>query len=187
MPFCSKCGAEVLEDVKFCTKCGASIVEAGFLAVELHLADWGKRFVAWLIDVVIVGVIPNVLRLSGVWREFHLWPLEPIPFFDFGLGSVIPFVYWTLVEGYSGRSIGKLVMDLKVTRLDGSKIDFTQAALESFGKAFILPIDCIIGWILDSCKEKRQRVFNKLSNTIVIRVPKEEIKPKGVEYIKDEK
>jgi len=76
-------------------------------------------------------------------------------------------------------------MDLKVTRLDGSRIDFAQAALESFGKAFILPVDCIIGWVLSSCKEKRQRVFNKLSSTIVIRVPKEEVEAKGVEYIRD--
>ncbi len=145
--------------------------------VKLRLANWGSRFVAWLIDIVIVGLIPNV-TLGPLRFDFD-------PLSLFGLGSVIPFIYWTLAEGYSGRSIGKLVMDLKVTRLDGSQIDLAQAALESFGKAFILPIDCIIGWILSSCCAKRQRLFNKLSNTRVTRMPKEEVEAKGVEYTKD--
>jgi len=162
----------------FCPKCGAALSETQIPPVRLRLANWGSRFIAWLIDIVIIGLIPNAIIGPLRAYEFQPWPF-------FSLGSIIPFIYWTLAEGYSGRSIGKLVMDLKVTRLDGSKIDFAQAALESFGKAFILPIDCIIGWILASCKERRQRIFNKLSNTIVIRVPKEEIEIKGVEYVKD--
>jgi hypothetical protein len=36
-----------------------------------------------------------------------------------------------------------------------------QAAVESVGKAFLLPLDCLLGWIL--------RIFNYLSETIVIR------------------
>jgi len=173
------------EDAKFCPKCGAPLTETELPTAKLHLAKWESRFVAWLIDIVIVGLIPNALLSSGLGYEFHLWPFEQIPFFDFGLGSIIPFIYWTLVEGYSGRSIGKLVMDLKITRLDGSKINYAQAALESFGKAFLLPIDCIIGWILSSCCAKRQRLFNKLSNTIVVHMPKEAAEAKGVAYTKD--
>ena len=166
------------ENAKFCPKCGTSLTETETAQVKLHLADWGSRFIAWLIDIIIVGLIPNALNRLGFGAGFHIWPF-------FSLGSTIPFLYWFIVEGYSGRSIGKLVMNLKVTKLDGSKIDFAQAAIESFGKAFLLPIDCIIGWILESCKEKRQRLFNKLSNTIVVRAPKEEVEPKGVEYVQD--
>jgi len=43
-----------------------------------------------------------------------------------------------------------------------------QAAIESIGKAFLLPLDCIIGWIL--YPSRRQRLFNYLSDTIVVRV-----------------
>jgi uncharacterized RDD family membrane protein YckC len=132
-------------DAKFCPKCGAPIITSETPVtsseapqVKLRLAKWESRFVAWLIDIIIVGLIPNALRSSGLGYEFNLWPFEQIPFFDFGLGSIIPFIYWTFVEGYSGRSIGKLVMDLKVTRLDGSRIGYAQAALESFGKALLV-------------------------------------------------
>jgi uncharacterized RDD family membrane protein YckC len=42
-----------------------------------------------------------------------------------------------------------------------------QAALESVGKAFLLPLDLILGWILHP--RKRQRILNYLSGTIVLR------------------
>jgi hypothetical protein len=38
----------------------------------------------------------------------------------------------------------------------------------SFGKSFLLPIDIVLGWILTN--EKRQRVFNKLGDTLVVKI-----------------
>ena len=50
--------------------------------------------------------------------------------------------------------------------LPGNKIDIKGAAIESFGKAFLLPIDVILGWIFTN--NKRQRIFGRISDTIVI-------------------
>jgi hypothetical protein len=41
------------------------------------------------------------------------------------------------------------------------------AAIQSFGKAFLLPIDVFFGWIFTN--DKRQRLFNRASDTIVIK------------------
>jgi uncharacterized RDD family membrane protein YckC len=135
------------------------------------LATWGERFVAWLIDIVILSIIiqPVKLLIGLAWPGFVWAPFFPswIPFVDFGLSNVIYFVYWMLMDGTYGRSIGKMIIRIKVTRLDGKLADMPHAALESLGKAFLLPIDCIIGWILHP--KKRQRIFNYLSETIVIR------------------
>jgi uncharacterized RDD family membrane protein YckC len=60
-----------------------------------------------------------------------------------------------------------MVMRIKMTRLDGSQIGMGHAALESLGKAFLLPLDCLLGWIL--YPKKRQRIFNYISETIVIK------------------
>jgi hypothetical protein len=51
--------------------------------------------------------------------------------------------------------------------LDGKLINFTQAAIQSIGKAFFLSLDCILGWIL--YPRKRQRAFNHLSETSVVK------------------
>jgi hypothetical protein len=50
----------------------------------------------------------------------------------------------------------------------GNISDIRNVAIQSFGKAFLLPIDVFFGWIFTN--EKRQRLFNRASDTIVIKV-----------------
>jgi uncharacterized RDD family membrane protein YckC len=167
MPSCRNCGNELPESAQYCPKCGTPVESAK----QLRLAFWGERFLAWLVDVVILGIIMapiSVLTWLG-WPGFVIVPRIPfwIPFVNFGLSNVVYFLYWMLMEGIYGRSLGKMLMRLKVTRLDGEPIDMAQAALESVGKAFLLPLDLILGWILHP--RKRQRILNYLSGTIVLR------------------
>ena len=70
------------------------------------------------------------------------------------------------MEGIYGQSLGKMIMKIKVTKLDGRSVDLPHAAIESIGKAFLLPIDCIIGWLLYG--DKNQRLFNYISETLVV-------------------
>lgn len=170
MVYCKSCGSELPESVSFCPKCGA-IAEK---APEVKLALWGERFLAWLIDIIILGVLIGMIRLF-VWVAWpgYVWvPAIPnwIPFVDFGLGNVTYFLYWMLMDGIYGQSIGKMIMGIRVAQLNNEPASIGHAALESVGKAFLLPIDCILGWIL--YPRKRQRVFNYLSGTIVVRVSK---------------
>jgi uncharacterized RDD family membrane protein YckC len=71
------------------------------------------------------------------------------------------------MESFYGQSFGKMVMRLRVTRLDGSKAGLGNAALESVGKAFLLPLDLLLGWFL--YPKRKQRIFNYISETIVTR------------------
>ena len=90
-----------------------------------------------------------------------------IPFVDFGLDNVIYFLYWMFMEATYGQSIGKMILRIEITRLNGEPASMVQSAIEGVGKAFLLPIDCIIGWIL--YPGKRQRLFNYISGTIVVK------------------
>lgn len=182
MPYCIKCGNELPEGAKYCHVCGTAVVAeeapaapavpttpaAPMAQVETgpKLAFWGERFVAWLIDIVIIGAVAFVLgllRLSFTW--WSGWP-DWIPFFN--LNGIFLFLYWLLMDGLYGQSFGKMVMRIKITRLDGSQIGMANAALESVGKAFLLPLDCLLGWIL--YPRRRQRIFNYLSQTVVIKI-----------------
>jgi uncharacterized RDD family membrane protein YckC len=51
--------------------------------------------------------------------------------------------------------------------LNGEPLTMGNAAIESLGKAFLLPLDCIIGWLFFPAK--KQRLFNYLSGTIVVK------------------
>lgn len=124
-----------------------------------------------------------VTTLIGIVYSFpHLYDIPGNLFpLDLGLNSGALFFYWTILEGYSGKSIGKMALNLRVTGRSGEKIGFGAAALSSFGKAFLLPLDALIGWI--AMPGTNLRLFNRLSNTIVIKTEYEP--PAGVEYIKE--
>ena len=62
-------------------------------------------------------------------------------------------------------------------------MDLKSTAIESFGKAFLLPIDVILGLIFTN--NKRQRIFNRISNTIVIKLKKPEVTQEDIKYTKD--
>ena len=141
----------------------------------LMLANWGERFVAWLIDVIIIGAILTPLRWlmpSAIWSWENVlpWYVSWVPFVDVGLSSLIHFLYWAFLEGTYGQSIGKMVMRLKVVRMNGDSADLGHAAIESIGKSFLLIIDLIVGWIMYTAK--RQRLFSYLANTVVVRTPR---------------
>ncbi|MGI0021430.1 MAG: RDD family protein [Nitrososphaeraceae archaeon] len=158
--------------------------------VEIVLAGWVDRFVAWLIDFIIVSIVLGVLfALMSFPFGFSFYSndmaldrknFEPFHYF---LSSLVFFGYWTYFEHTSGQSIGKKLLNIKTTNLSGKRVDIKSAALESFGKSFLLPIDVILGWLFTN--NKRQRIFNKISNTIVIKLrPREEL-TENIRYRKD--
>jgi uncharacterized RDD family membrane protein YckC len=177
LPYCQKCGNELSEEAKFCPVCGTKVPtlevpseSKGQIAAEIKLAFWWERFVAWLIDAVIIGVVVGILGLFSLLAGLTWWSSWPswLPFFNFNLTGLLYLLYWMLMDGAYGQSFGKMVMRIKVARVDGSQIGMGNAALESIGKAFLLPLDCLLGWIL--YPRRRQRIFNYLSETIVIKV-----------------
>lgn len=140
------------------------------LPSKITLAKWTDRFFAWLIDFVIISVITSSIVFGSVETidfEEWLWAESStyIPM------SAIFFAYWTILEFKMGQSIGKKIMNLRVTNLDGNTPTLKGILISSGGKAFLLPLDVILGWILTD--KYRQRVFNKLGDTIVVKIKKE--------------
>jgi hypothetical protein len=137
------------------------------------LANWGRRFIAWFIDYIFINVMLAYIRLEDL--ETQLVPaifLPRFPGFDISVWSPLSvlafFLYWALSEWYFGRSIGQLLLNIRLADLQGKRPSLKASAIQSVGKSLLLPVDCLIGWIYSPCRENRQRFFNKLSNTIVI-------------------
>jgi uncharacterized RDD family membrane protein YckC len=167
MPYCKNCGNKISGDAAYCPTCGKLVQTP----TQLTLATWGERIIAWIIDIIILSIIlaPINFFLTITWPGYHIIPWFPrwVPFVDFGASNLVHFLYWTIAEGAYGQSVGKIIMRTKLTDLDGKHAGPARAAIESVGKAFLLPIDLILGLILHA--RKRQRIFNYLSGTIVVR------------------
>ena len=126
------------------------------------LSSWQWRVGAYLIDFSIAFIL--FLALPYLFYQFSFEQLLLRGYLIFSL--ILFWVYSTLLEGFSGQTIGKLVMHIKVVQIDGENISYDQAAVRSFGKVFLLPIDLAIGWRL---KDKRYlRYFDKFTGTTVI-------------------
>jgi uncharacterized RDD family membrane protein YckC len=158
--------------------------------VEIILANWTDRFVAWLIDFIIISIglvilfaliaFPFWLMHYGNDMTVDYRNIRPTHYL---LSSLVFFAYWAYFESTSGQSVGKRLLNIKTTDLSGKKVDIKSAVIESFGKSFLLPIDVILGWIFTN--NKRQRIFNKISNTLVIKLtPGKEPTPENIIYTK---
>lgn len=129
---------------------------------ELTIAKWRDRTIAWLVDFAIISV--GVGTVYGIFYSFYS---DIHPAFH-SITSLVFFAYWIILESRTGQSLGKKVMNIKTTKLDGKTADLKDIVINSFGKAFLLPIDLIFGWIFTN--SKKQRIFNRLSDTIVIKL-----------------
>ncbi len=153
-----------------------------FDSSKIILAKWKDRFFAWVIDFVIISLIStsivfiSFLYINQNFEEFITNDGMYIP------TSVLFFSYWIILEYKTGQTLGKKIFNLKITNVDGNKPDLISIVISSFGKSFILPLDIILGLIFTN--EKRQRIFNKLGKTIIIKI-KESNEDSDIKYIKD--
>ena len=155
------------------------------------LAKWLDRFLAWLIDFLIISIplwmIFGTIYLSSLiidsTRQIQtgIFNLQGLQYF---ISSLVFLIYWTYFESTTGQSIGKKLLNIKTTTLDGkSSPTLKHALIESFGKSCLLPIDLVLGWFLTD--KQRQRIFNRLSDTIVIKLNNKEMRLNERYYVKD--
>jgi uncharacterized RDD family membrane protein YckC len=158
---------------------------------EITLAKWSTRFWAWLVDFIIVTI---------AFEAIFAIAYAPLAFMQGFGGSVPPwlggaryavqsllfFAYWVYFESNSGQSIGKRLLKIKTTDMAGNLADVKSVAIQSFGKAFLLPLDVLLGWIFTN--DKRQRLLGRAANTIVVRLPpidSQGVSSTGVNYKKE--
>ena len=201
---CSNCGTEIDEDSRFCHICGEPIIRAksgsdkpqqpiNELDIDTTavsspnafvIADWGIRFWAWLIDVIIINFFVESVRWSVIFSTSK-FPFES-PFFCISIGAngIAMFLYFGLLEGKYGTTIGKHLLGLIVVKESGEPITYQEAFISAIGKSFLLPIDIIIGLVVKTSPEKKkkictpyQRAFQRIAGIVTVHRPPPGITP----------
>jgi uncharacterized RDD family membrane protein YckC len=147
---------------------GRSVVYAGL---------W-LRLVAYLIDSVVLAV-PAALLLTivgpslGVRVPLPLVPRDPATLhglyqLDFILLGVA-WLYFALLESSPWQAtLGKRMLGLVVTDLDGKRISFTRASMRFFGK-LISSMTLLIGYFMVGFTRRKQALHDILASCLVIR------------------
>ena len=97
MPHCDQCGTEYNEGDLYCPKCGAQLTKLAEGYIEL--ATWTQRFIALVIDSIILGIVLGILNLPG-YQMMHGVNIK------FGLDNILEFLYFMFMDHYYGQSIG---------------------------------------------------------------------------------
>ncbi|HXV66025.1 MAG TPA: RDD family protein [Nitrosopumilaceae archaeon] len=154
---------------------------------EITIARWSDRFFAWLIDYVIIfGIAFTIFFIiigTANFEEIIRGEFVYSRSFEFAPISIAFFAYWLILEYKTGQSIGKIALHLKITNLKGESADFKSIVISSAGKAFLLPVDVFFGRLFTN--KKRQRIFNRLGKTIVIKITDDEKDLNNITYKKD--
>ena len=149
---------------------------------KIILAKWKDRFLAWLVDFIIISMIStSIFFISFLYLDYNFENFIS----DDGMyipTSVMFLAYWIILEYKTGQTIGKKMFNLKIVNNLGKRPSLIGVIISSFGKSFILPIDIILGWIITN--EKRQRICNKLGNTLIIKI-KDSEDNSDFKYMKD--
>jgi len=189
---CTTCRKNSPDTSKFCIECGASMSNSHSLAntgqlpntdserltwlnpsertnVVTNYASYWSRIGASLIDTVIIYIF-LFLFILALWFLFG----EPS---DEALGVLTQFshviyiiYYWSMESSSSQGTYGKKLLGLKVTDSNGNRISGGKSFGRILGK-YISAIT-IIGFLMPLWTQRKQGLHDKMSDTLVLKVPK---------------
>lgn len=129
----------------------------------------GPRLVAQIVDTVVLIVLFFLVgfAISGS-LSFQYQGEAAIPVVIAYL--LVWILYFAILEGTMGATLGKKVVKIKVVREDGSACGIGPAFVRTLLRIIDgLPFVYIIGMVLISRSEKKQRLGDRLAKTVVVK------------------
>jgi uncharacterized RDD family membrane protein YckC len=154
------------------------------VVLEYELADLRDRIVAFLVDLMVMGAIIGLLAFVGYGGFF----LEGTAGMVYGIFLSTIFVFYSLaLETLNhGQSVGKMLMKIKVMKINGSRASFSDyAARWVFRMIDIYFSFGGIASILVASSDKAQRIGDIVATTAVVKtLPKMDLKLQDILNLK---
>ncbi len=149
----------------------------------MHYQGVAIRFVAILIDAIILAIItgiitapfntPSSISVTNT-TGIPMISTTPNPLAAVGglISAVIDFLYFVLLQGAYGQTVGKMAVKIKVVREDGSKISYVDAAIRTIlaiidAIPYVIPY--LLGAILIWTSDTKQRLGDRAAHTVVVK------------------
>ncbi len=168
-----------------------AVLTPEYVEFDFVLAGLFSRFLAWFIDTLItLGLaLALITALSFAMIAFP------------GFASALALVAWFLIDwGYgillesvwSGQTVGKRAMGLRVIQESGVRIGFLHAVLRNLARPIDrLPVIYAVGGTAALFSKSQQRLGDMLAGTIVVRdrrlkIPASIARPEGETALLDD-
>ena len=149
----------------------SAYVEDSTLSQAVVYSGFWRRVAASLIDSVILGVVGAILGivLGVAMVSGGTDDTEVVELTGNVVGLFLGWLYYALMESSSKQAtIGKMVMGIKVTDLEGNQISFARASGRHFGK-IISSLILAIGYLMMLWTEKKQTLHDKMAGCLVVK------------------
>jgi uncharacterized RDD family membrane protein YckC len=158
--------------------------------MNTNYAGFWKRFLAWLLDKIILGtinwiILVPILAAIGITSsgfpfsdlmnnpdEVDIAALVGIITAMAGVAMVIQTLVNVLYHSFFESSkfqgsIGKMALSIIVTDTNGTKLDFTKALVRNLCK-IISDLTFTVGYIVAGFTEKKQALHDIIAGTLVV-------------------
>jgi len=126
-------------------------------APQLEYVGVGPRFLAALIDGVIIGIVSGIL--TAVVRSSGASAVV----------GILAIAYLIVMEATQGATVGKKLLGLRVVKLDGSPISWNEAIIRNLLRIVDGLFAYLVGAILIWKSPMKQRLGDRVAKTVVIR------------------
>ena len=141
---------------------------------EPPYAGFWLRFGAYIVDSLIISIvsIPLIVVLVLIVLSGNVDPDSPevtaLQLAFNGISALIGWLHHALMESSSWQAtVGKKVVGIRVTDLDGNRISFGRATGRYFGK-IVSGLICSVGFIMAAFTEKKQALHDMIASTLVL-------------------
>lgn len=149
----------------------ATMVDSVFVFAVLYAGIWtvGGSPISR-----VVGLDPAVVVGFFLWFVFPVMTFMPLLFLHdfspvwFGIAIGIWVAYATLLEAVFGRTVGKWLFGLVVTRRDHAPVTFRDALVRNLFRAVDGLFGYGVGFLTIAMSERRQRLGDMAAGTVVV-------------------
>jgi uncharacterized RDD family membrane protein YckC len=132
---------------------------------QLQYVGVGMRFLALLIDSILVGIIGGIL---GVIFRSSLSTTGSVTVTS-AIGSILVILYYVGLEATQGATLGKMILGLRIVKTDGSPIGWSESIVRNLLRIVDALFVYLVGAILIWTSPQRQRLGDRVAHTVVIR------------------
>lgn len=160
------------------------------MSKEKYAGFW-LRFVAYLVDYIVIQIAQSfiilpILAFMGITffsagGNYNLDSMSEEEAFAMAaafisaistaafLSYILQVLYFSIMESSKYQAtLGKLALGLKVTDMNGKRLDFAKAFLRNIAK-IISALLLMIGYIIAGFTEKKQALHDMIASALVVK------------------
>jgi uncharacterized RDD family membrane protein YckC len=165
--YCYRCGIKLPDEIKFDIEAGG--VTAGFFSrfSAGFLDQLLIYFIVSIILMILMQMLPGDVLGFEIVGFSYVGSLKSLCWF-LGVLAGVEVLYFTVATAASGRTIGKILLGLRVVREDGSRVSLLRSLARCL--AYIIQLGLIFGltFFVIAFNPEKRAIHDMISGTKVV-------------------